>query len=103
MRPVPAPPWGIIAQRNNADAQTTLNAGFWMSDKPLVQQRLAADLADLALQIQGGAVGSTVDPGSTHAALDFIAGFWEAMCREWSGIDRLRCVRVDSCGEWGSS
>ncbi|GHJ89451.1 hypothetical protein NliqN6_5853 [Naganishia liquefaciens] len=63
---------------------------FWMSDKPLVQQRLATDLSSVVLEI---------DPKSTHdedplardmAALDFIQGFWEAIIREWIGIDRFR-------------
>ena len=30
------------------------------------------------------------DTSSTETALHFIAGFWEAMVREWAGIDRLR-------------
>jgi ribosomal RNA-processing protein 1 len=62
-----------------------------MSDKPLVQQRLASDLSSIILQI---------DPKSAEedtlardmAALDFIQGFWEAIIREWVGIDRFRCV-----------
>lgn len=53
--------------------------GYWMSDKPLVQQGLAAELAGLLLTIT-----------STDAALAFLRGFWEAMVREWNGIDRLR-------------
>lgn len=50
-----------------------------MSDKPLVQQGLAAELAELLLTIT-----------STDAALAFLRGFWEALVREWNGIDRLR-------------
>lgn len=50
-----------------------------MSDKPLVQQGLAAELAELLLTIT-----------STDAALAFLRGFWEVMVREWNGIDRLR-------------
>jgi ribosomal RNA-processing protein 1 len=64
-----------------------------MSDKPLVQQRLAADLANLVLVIQATGI-STSDSrpteAATEASLHFIAGFWEAMVREWAGIDRLR-------------
>jgi ribosomal RNA-processing protein 1 len=54
---------------------------FWMSDKPLVQQALASELAELLLTIT-----------STDAALAFLRGFWQATVREWNGIDRLRCV-----------
>ncbi len=53
--------------------------GYWMSDKPLVQQALSSELADLLLLIS-----------STESALAFLAGFWEAIVREWNGIDRLR-------------
>ncbi|KAJ7070867.1 nucleolar protein,Nop52-domain-containing protein [Mycena amicta] len=52
---------------------------FWMSDKPLVQQALASDLAELLLTTS-----------STASALSFLSGFWEAIVREWNGIDRLR-------------
>ncbi|KAI0720137.1 Nop52-domain-containing protein [Fomitopsis betulina] len=52
---------------------------FWMSDKPLVQQALASDIAEILLNVT-----------STPFALDFLQGFWEATVREWSGIDRLR-------------
>ena len=50
-----------------------------MSDKPLVQQALAAELAELLLTIK-----------NIWASLDFLKGFWDAIVREWSGIDRLR-------------
>ena len=50
-----------------------------MSDKPLVQQALASELADLLLATS-----------STSASLAFLRGFWETTVREWSGIDRLR-------------
>ncbi|KAG6910530.1 hypothetical protein DXG01_009949 [Tephrocybe rancida] len=53
--------------------------GFWMSDKPLVQQALATELADLVLNIT-----------QTSSALAFLRGFWEMIVREWNGIDRLR-------------
>ncbi|KAF8684573.1 Nucleolar protein,Nop52 [Rhizoctonia solani] len=51
---------------------------FWMSDKPLVQQDLSSELANLVLVIP------TLD-----SAIGFIRGFWEAIVREWSGIDRI--------------
>ena len=60
--------------------------GFWMSDKPLVQQALAAEIAEIVLAIP-----------SLHASLDFLRGFWEATVREWSGIDRLRFVSSRIC------
>lgn len=50
-----------------------------MSDKPLVQQGLATELAELLLKIS-----------STTASLAFLRGFWECTVREWNGIDRLR-------------
>jgi ribosomal RNA-processing protein 1 len=65
--------------------------GFWMSDKPLVQQRLASDLSSLILSIEPVNDSSTAGIDSrTNAGLDFVAGFWEALVREWTGIDRLR-------------
>ena len=50
-----------------------------MSDKPLVQQALATELADILLKIP--------DPSSS---LLFLKGFWHTVVREWQGIDRLR-------------
>ncbi|CUA67488.1 Ribosomal RNA processing protein 1 homolog B [Rhizoctonia solani] len=52
---------------------------FWMSDKPLVQQDLSSELANLVLVIP-----------SLESAIGFVHGFWEAMVREWAGIDRYR-------------
>ncbi|THH06725.1 hypothetical protein EW145_g3884 [Phellinidium pouzarii] len=52
---------------------------YWMSDKPLVQQALSSELAELLLTIS-----------STDASLKFLRGFWDAIVREWNGIDRLR-------------
>jgi ribosomal RNA-processing protein 1 len=54
---------------------------FWMSDKPRVQQALADELAALVLVVK-----------STDGALAFLGGFWEALVREWNGLDRLRCA-----------
>ncbi len=53
--------------------------GFWMSDKPLVQQALATELAETLLAIT-----------SMKASLAFLQGFWECTVREWNGIDYLR-------------
>ena len=52
-----------------------------MSDKPLVQQALASELAEILLTIE-----------STTSSLAFLRGFWETTVREWNGIDRLRYV-----------
>ncbi|KAG9103741.1 hypothetical protein FRC06_008473 [Ceratobasidium sp. 370] len=52
---------------------------FWMSDKPIVQQDLSQELANLMLVIT-----------SLDSAIGFIRGFWEATVREWAGIDRYR-------------
>jgi ribosomal RNA-processing protein 1 len=50
-----------------------------MSDKPLVQQALATELAEIVLAIP-----------NTMSSLAFLRGFWESTVREWAGIDRLR-------------
>lgn len=60
-----------------------------MSDKPLVQQRLAADLAELLLLIHPSNGG---EGARFEAAVGFLGGFWQAMSREWVGLDRLRSV-----------
>ncbi|KAG1754901.1 Nop52-domain-containing protein [Suillus paluster] len=52
---------------------------FWMSDKPLVQQALAGELAELILTIT-----------DVPSSLNFLRGFWMMTVREWNGIDRLR-------------
>lgn len=57
-----------------------------MSDKPLIQQRLATDLSSLILTIPSPSPASpTLD-----LPMEFIAGFWECIIREWSGLDRIR-------------
>ena len=60
-----------------------------MSDKPLVQQRLAADLAELLLLIHPSNGG---EDARFEAAVGFLGVFWRAMSREWAGLDRLRCA-----------
>ena len=52
---------------------------MWMSDKPLTQQRLARDLADLVHVLKG-----------RDNFLGFVKAFWTTMAREWGGIDALR-------------
>jgi ribosomal RNA-processing protein 1 len=60
-----------------------------MSDKPLVQQALASSLALLTLDVRpkdkkAGRVERF------RAAMCYLRGFWEAVVREWAGLDRLR-------------
>ncbi|KAG0004646.1 hypothetical protein BGZ80_009072 [Entomortierella chlamydospora] len=50
----------------------------WMSDKPIVQQQLSETLSSLIIRVP------------REGVMDFIATFWETMCAEWHGIDRLR-------------
>ncbi|KAI0308126.1 nucleolar protein,Nop52-domain-containing protein [Multifurca ochricompacta] len=52
---------------------------FWMSDKPLVQQSLASELANILL-----------DTDNNDTSFEFLEGFWSIIVREWDGIDRLR-------------
>jgi len=51
---------------------------MWMSDKALVQQRLASELAGL------------IDILRAENVIPFLDAFWKTMAREWSGIDALR-------------
>ncbi|KAJ2064240.1 hypothetical protein GGI17_001125 [Coemansia sp. S146] len=51
---------------------------FWLSDKPLVQQELSWELANLILVCKGG------------NNVNFVRAFWETMCREWFDIDKHR-------------
>jgi ribosomal RNA-processing protein 1 len=66
-----------------------------MSDKPLIQQQLASDLASLLLQIKprpstSGLSAEKYELERFDASLAFLDGFWKAMIREWHGVDRLR-------------
>ena len=51
-----------------------------MSDRPLTQQQLASDLANL------------VENLDEKAVIPFLSAFWKTMAREWRGIDVLRYV-----------
>ncbi|KAJ1672828.1 hypothetical protein EV182_006413, partial [Spiromyces aspiralis] len=51
---------------------------FWMSDKPLVQQELAENLAKVSLGMEGDIIWM------------YIQCFWETLSREWMGLDRHR-------------
>lgn len=51
---------------------------MWHSDTPLVQQKLAKDLAELFLQTQA------------KNEIVFVEAFWFIMLREWETLDRYR-------------
>ena len=63
-----------------------------MSDKPLVQQALATEIAGILLTIP-----------KASSSLAFLRGFWESLVREWGGIDYLRYVHALIEGRQGSS
>lgn len=63
-----------------------------MSDKPLVQQKLADDLADLLLVVRTAKADGRV--ARVKSALAFLEAFWHIVIREWSGLDRLRSVAL---------
>ena len=58
------------------------SSGFWMSDKPLVQQQLAADLAGILLEMP-----------DKSKVWNFYKGFWDELIRDWSTLDRYRWVK----------
>ncbi|KAB5554630.1 nucleolar protein,Nop52-domain-containing protein [Coniochaeta sp. 2T2.1] len=57
---------------------------LWMCDRPLPQQALAQDLADLIYVLPGS--GSD----ETEIVETWLRGFWATMAREWTGVDVLR-------------
>lgn len=76
-----------------------------MSDKPRVQQALAQELADLLLSIKSvsssapgpssakaGNNGKSASLEHVEPAMRFLEGFYDAMIREWNGLDKWRCV-----------
>lgn len=86
-----------ITHRNQllryAIPRSTPQTGFWMSDKPLVQQALAQELADLVLLVpraEPSASTATPPRPACAAALEFLEGFWDSMIREWPGLDKWR-------------
>jgi ribosomal RNA-processing protein 1 len=64
------------------DKPRNVMSGFWMSDKPLVQQELSANLAGILLDIP-----------SADASFVFLRGFWEAIVREWITSGQFRLFR----------
>jgi ribosomal RNA-processing protein 1 len=51
---------------------------LWMCDRPLAQQALCGELAELIYILP------------REAAMPWLRGFWATMAREWTGIDVLR-------------
>ena len=56
--------------------------GYWMSDKPLVQQELANALTGILLDVDD------------KVALMYLDAFWETIVSEWHGIDRIRYLII---------
>ncbi|KAF9245817.1 Nop52-domain-containing protein [Melanogaster broomeanus] len=77
--PPEAPPLGKYLASSEKKTRDKAVKSFWMSDKPLVQQALAQELAELVLTIT-----------NLPSSLNFLKGFWSTTVREWNGIDRLR-------------
>lgn len=68
---------------------------FWMSDKPLIQQRLADDLSNLVLVHPKSTTSTTQqDEGEmserAQGGLKFLETFWDTLVAEWSGLDKHR-------------
>lgn len=61
-----------------------------MSDKPLVQQALTTQLANLVLKTNPAKDKPQTRIERTRCALTFLRAFYEAIIREWNGIDRYR-------------
>lgn len=58
---------------------------FWMSDKPLIQQRLANDLAQLVLVHPASSSSTAAEGESTEralAGLKFLEAFWDTLVAE---------------------
>lgn len=71
---------------------------MWMADKPKYQQELAERLASMARvlssEMPAAAEEESEEPEDMTTIMPpcllFVRSFWETMCREWRGIDRLR-------------
>ncbi|KAI0025394.1 Nop52-domain-containing protein [Xylariomycetidae sp. FL0641] len=57
---------------------------LWMADRPIPQQNLCAELADLISAL------SPSSPDAEVVAGAWLTAFWSVMAREWTGIDVLR-------------
>jgi ribosomal RNA-processing protein 1 len=74
-------------------ANYDLRAGMYMCDKPLPQQKLANQLAKPLLDIlENPKLKSKT--ARIQAALSYLSVFWTTIVREWSGIDKHRCVSL---------
>lgn len=67
-----------------------------MSDKPLVQQALAQNLADLTLDVRPKSKTKNGRVERFRSAMTYLRGFWEAIIREWSTLDHHRCAPLVS-------
>lgn len=71
-----------------------------MSDKVVVQQQLAQELANLVLTVSGlgDDAGQRItdvaldDTTRVLAVLDFYQGFWTTVQGAWHGVDKFRYV-----------
>ncbi len=63
---------------------------MWMADKSKYQHELADNLADLANSLSFECSSEPSEDTELPPSLLFIKAFWETICREWKGIDRLR-------------
>ena len=63
---------------------------LWMCDRPLPQQALAQDLADLVYVLPTPARGGDNGGEEVVVVAAWLRGFWATMAREWTGIDVLR-------------
>ncbi|KAM5354505.1 hypothetical protein ACJ41O_001152 [Fusarium nematophilum] len=66
---------------SSTDAQKLWKGLFyalWMTDRPLPQQRLASDLANLLFRLQ------------PSCAIPWLRGFWAVLGAQWTDIDVLR-------------
>ena len=77
----------LLSARQSAAALSALDVlklwkglfyALWMCDRPVPQQGLCTDLADLVRVLPADAV------------VPWLRGFWATMAREWAGIDVLR-------------
>ncbi|GAB1318585.1 Nucleolar protein,Nop52-domain-containing protein [Madurella fahalii] len=97
----------FLSARQVASALTPLDVlklwkglfyALWMCDRPLPQQALCAELADLIYVLptsEGGHGTATEEEAAAAAAAaavvtTWLRGFWATMAREWTGIDVLR-------------
>ncbi|OAV94162.1 hypothetical protein PTTG_04328 [Puccinia triticina 1-1 BBBD Race 1] len=98
--PPSAEKWGMIGESNGrldeielAKLYKGLFYCYWMSDKPIVQQHLAQELADLCLIIRPARSSEDrlLDQVvTTQTALSFWKQFWVALGCEWQGVDKHR-------------